>query len=238
MRSISLSPRLLALAHQVPQGARFADVGTDHGRLPVWLLEHGTIERAVVTDLREGPLQHARQTAQRHGLTESISFRLGDGLRPLGRGEVDHCAIAGMGGETIVNILRAAPWVKDAACRFLLQPMSAIPDLRAWLWRNGFRIEREELIEEGETIYVLITAVPGKMVPLTRAEEWAGRQIRGMEAPLRGSYLARLTRRVDDILKGLRRSTRPADLTALTEWESLAAELQTLREEWESWQSR
>ena len=98
MRPIALSPRLLALARQVPQGVRFADVGTDHARLPVWLLEHGVIDHAIATDLREGPLERARETARRHELTDRISFRLGDGLAPLERGEADLCAIAGMGG--------------------------------------------------------------------------------------------------------------------------------------------
>ena len=86
MRPIELTPRLLALAQQVPGGARFADVGTDHARLPVWLLEHGIIENAIASDLREGPLEQARETARRHMLTERLSFRLGDGLAPI-RGE-------------------------------------------------------------------------------------------------------------------------------------------------------
>ena len=98
MRPIELTPRLLALARQVPEGARFADVGTDHARLPVWLLERGIIQNAIASDLREGPLEQARETARRHALTERLSFRLGDGLTPIRGEEADVCAIAGMGG--------------------------------------------------------------------------------------------------------------------------------------------
>ena len=72
MRPIALSPRLLALARQVPQGVRFADVGTDHARLPVWLLEHGVIDHAIATDLREVPLEQARETARRHGVRLAV----------------------------------------------------------------------------------------------------------------------------------------------------------------------
>ena len=137
MRPIELTPRLLALAQQVPEGARFADVGTDHARLPVWLLEQGIIQHAIASDLREGPLEQARETARRHALTERLSFRLGDGLAPIRGEEVDVCAIAGMGGETIAAILSACPWAASAGHTFLLPPTprraSAVP------WRRGWR---------------------------------------------------------------------------------------------------
>lgn len=119
MRPVELSPRLLAIAHQVPLGARFADIGTDHARLPVWLLEHGRIPSAIAADLKEGPLSRARQTAARHNLTERISFRLGDGLTPLGPEEADAVAIAGMGGETIASILGSSVGHLRGPCPFL-----------------------------------------------------------------------------------------------------------------------
>ena len=108
---MELSPRLDAIARQVPQGARLADIGTDHGYLPVWLLMRGTIERAIAADLREGPLGRARKTARQYGQSEKISFRLCDGLTDIDPDEVDVITIAGMGGETIATILEAAPWI-------------------------------------------------------------------------------------------------------------------------------
>lgn len=236
MRPIELTPRLLALANQVPVGARFADVGTDHARLPVWLLERGIIQNAIASDLREGPLEQARETARRHALTERLSFRLGDGLAPIRGEETDVCAIAGMGGETIAAILSACPWSATPGHTFLLQPMTSVEELRAWLWRNGFRITREELVGEGRTIYVVITAIPGAMVPLTPAEEWAGRQYRGMESPLRTEYLARLCGRMAGMAEGLRRSTRPEDLEKLPRLEETLAGLNEMKEEWDRWQ--
>ena len=236
MRPIELTPRLLALARQVPEGARFADVGTDHARLPVWLLERGIIQNAIASDLREGPLEQARETARRHALTERLSFRLGDGLTPIRGEEADVCAIAGMGGETIAAILTACPWAATPGHTFLLQPMTSVEELRAWLWRNGFRITREELVGEGRTIYVVITVIPGAMVPLTPAEEWAGRQYRGMESPLRAEYLARLCGRMAGMVDGLRRSTRPEDLEKLPRLEEALAGLNEMKKEWDRWQ--
>ena len=236
MRPIELTPRLLSLARQVPGGARVADVGTDHARLPVWLLEQGIIRSAIASDLREGPLEQARETARRHALTERLSFRLGDGLSPIRGEEVDVCAIAGMGGETIAAILSACPWAATPGHTFLLQPMTSVEELRGWLWRSGFRITQEVLVGEGRTIYVVITAIPGAMVPLTPAEEWAGRQYRGMESPLRTAYLDRLSGRVAHMVEGLRHSTHPEDLEKLTQLEEVLAGLDQMKEEWDRWQ--
>ena len=107
---MELSPRLQAIAEQVPQGAHLADVGTDHGYLPVWLLRDGRINSAIAADLREGPLNRARETARRFNVEEQISFRLCDGLSAIRPEETDTVTIAGMGGETIISILEAAPW--------------------------------------------------------------------------------------------------------------------------------
>lgn len=236
MRPMELSPRLLKLAEQVVPGTLFADIGTDHARLPVWLLERGVIERAIASDLREGPLDRARQTAARRGVTERISFRLGDGLNPLLPGEADVIAIAGMGGETIAAILAAAPWTRTSGARFLLQPMTSAADLRRWLWRNGFAIDREFLVREGDTLYVVLTVTAGEMAPLTPAEEWAGRQDPGLDATERASYLEQTYRRASKALEGLRRSARQEDRAALPEWERLVRGLLEMKEEWDQWQ--
>ena len=91
--------RLHAIATQVPLGAKLADVGTDHGYLPVWLLVHGRIDKAVAADLREGPLGRARETARQHRQEGKISFRLCDGLTGIAADEADTVIIAGMGGN-------------------------------------------------------------------------------------------------------------------------------------------
>ena len=100
MRPMELTPRLRSVAELVPQGAKFADIGTDHAYLPVWLLQRGIITKALACDLRQGPLDRARATAERYGLTEEMDFRLCDGLAGVRPGEADTIAIAGLGGET------------------------------------------------------------------------------------------------------------------------------------------
>ena len=105
---LQLQPRLQCIASLVQKGARLADVGTDHGYLPVYLLQEGTIERAIASDINALPLDHARATAEEYGVTEKIDFRLCPGLAFIRADECDTVAIAGMGGETILGILEAS----------------------------------------------------------------------------------------------------------------------------------
>ena len=195
---MELTPRLQAIAEQVPPGARLADIGTDHGYLPVWLLCRGCIDSAIATDLREGPLSRSRETAQQFGVTEQVSFRLCDGLSAVRPEEADTVVIAGMGGETIVSILDAAPWTKEERL-LLLQPMTGFAQLRLWLQEHGYQITGERIACEGKRLYSILTVRGGEMPPLSPAELWAGRQSGG---PLRREYLALMRKKAEKALLG------------------------------------
>ena len=236
MRKMELSPRLRSVAELVPPGAKFADVGTDHAYLPVWLLQRGVIRHAVASDLRHGPLDRARQTAEKYGLSGQMEFRLCDGLSGIAPEEADTIAIAGMGGETIAAILAAAPWTRERDCLLLLQPMSAQPFLRRWLQEHGYVIRRETLSRGGSSLYVALEARAGRGEELTPAELWAGRQSRGEEAPLRADYLEKLLRQTERAAEGLRQSSRESDRARLAELEQVRRGLLEMKEEWLSWQ--
>ena len=75
MKQLELTPRLALLASWVPQGARLADIGTDHAYLPVWLMLAGRLRSAIASDLRAGPLDRARATGKTWGVAERIDFR-------------------------------------------------------------------------------------------------------------------------------------------------------------------
>ena len=236
MSSITLSPRLLSVGRLVPAGCRYADVGTDHAYLPVWLLQNGVVSRAIASDVREGPLARARQTAARYGLTGQISFRLCDGLSGIAPEEVDTVSIAGMGGETIADILSAAPWSGQGDRRWLLQPMSAAEDLRTWLYGHGFHIESEPQAQGGPPLYVTMLPPPAGPPPLSPGELWAGRQWEGMEAPPRGAYLDKLLLRASRARDGARASGRAEDLARARTFDDIYHSLTELKKEWDTWQ--
>ena len=212
---MELTARLQSVADQVPQGAAFADIGTDHAYLPVWLLLNGRIRHAIAADLREGPLNSARETAEQYGVSHQVSFRLCNGLADISADEVDTIAIAGMGGETIASILEAAPWTREGKL-LLLQPMTSFPDLRLWLQKSGYNIEKETITKEGRRLYTCLTVRAGQMEELTPAELWVGRQ---SDDPLRGEFLAMMGNKIERALNGHLSAAEPnqSEINALRE---------------------
>lgn len=223
---MELTPRLRAIAEQVPQGARLADIGTDHGYLPVWLLLAGRVEHAIATDLRPGPLERARQTAKRFQVEEQLDFRLCDGLSAVHPEEADTVAIAGMGGETIASILEAAPWTKEGTL-LLLQPMTGFAELRSWLQEHRYRIQGEHIASEGKRLYSIMLVTSGEMPALTPAEQWAGRQ---SGDPLRREYLAMIRGKVEKSLSG-HRAARTPDRAAIEKLNIVLSGLEGMEKE-------
>lgn len=230
---IALSPRLRMAASLVPPGARLADIGTDHGYLPAALILEGAIPSAIAADLRPGPLARARETAVRYGLEDRLSLRLCDGLSGIGPEEADAVVIAGMGGETIAAILEAAPWVRERNIPVIVQPMSSMPDLRAWLGRNGYCIETEKLCREGETLYTALAVRAGRMERMSPAQLWAGEN---RPDPLRGLWLDYWLNRTRRALDGLSQARTGSAEGRWMEMQQVYRGLQEMKKEWEVWQ--
>ena len=158
MKNEGLNPRLSCAAGFVRQGAVFADIGTDHAYLPLFLLEEGIIERAVCSDINEGPLESARRNAAERGLSDRCAFLLADGAcEALALGATD-VAICGMGGELIADIVKRAKKMCTPNIRLILQPMTRQAYLRAFLLSEGFRIVSEGYSREGGRCYLCIVA--------------------------------------------------------------------------------
>lgn len=222
---LNLSSRLQAIAGLVPKGTRVADVGTDHGYIPIYLLQSGICESAVASDVREGPLQSAVRSASALGLEDKISFRLADGLRKVQPEEADTVIIAGMGGETIIHILSEAAWTKNDGKLLILQPMSKQSLLRRWLTENGYVICAEKLISDSGTVYTLLTAKGGESGKLSLAEEYIGCfDLVGGE-PLLDGVLKEEIAKIRRALEGVSHSARVEDLPRLRELSMLYAQL-------------
>ena len=158
-----LSKRIYALANNVIDGESIADIGTDHGYVPMLLLKQGRSPRVIMSDISEGSLAKARETFTACMLNDKVSesdFRIGDGLQTIEAGEVDELIIAGLGGHTIKNILADDETKSKSFKRLILQPRKHSGTLRYYLYTHGWDIESENLAEEGKFACEIITAVP------------------------------------------------------------------------------
>lgn len=153
-----LDARLSAAAAYVRPGHIAADIGCDHGKLTVDLLTSGRCPKVIAADLRPVPLSKAQENCRKAGCQGGADFRLGNGLQVLQPGEASDIVIAGMGAETIIEILQDAPWVRDAAIRLILVPATKHSILRRWLCQNGFAIAAETLCCAAGRYYSVLCA--------------------------------------------------------------------------------
>ena len=192
MNKSPLGPRLKAVAELVSSGAILADVGTDHGYLPIYLLECGKIERAVLSDVNEGPLKKAKDNVKLHNLEERVEFCLTNGAKALaGLGITDY-AVCGMGGELIADIISAAPQLKASGVSLVLQPMSRPEAVRGCLWKSGFTITDEVYSADDGKLYVCMRAVySGEKKDFTTVEEFFGEaRFINPESLTQGEYIS------------------------------------------------
>ena len=203
MREIQISRRLSAVAALVSPGQVLADVGCDHGYIPIYLIQKGQIPRAIAMDINQGPLLRAREHIREWGLEAYIETRLSDGLKALEPGEAQCLVIAGMGGPLMERILtQGAPVLKDMK-ELILQPQSEIGHFRQFLAENGYRIIEEDMVEEEKKYYPMMKAVQGSMNYTKKAEYLYGKKLLEKRHPVLREFLEKEDRASRELLKKL-----------------------------------
>lgn len=157
-----LTERTEVITSLVPRGSRVVDIGTDHGFIPVYLVEKGICPKAYATDVSAASLGKAQKLIQQRGLSGCIETRQGNGLSVIKPGEADSAIIAGMGGLLIRDILEQAPETVKTISTMILQPMVAAAKLRKWLIHHDFMIIDEELTREDRRFYEIIVVTHGR----------------------------------------------------------------------------
>ena len=202
---LPLSNRLLACCDFVHKGDRIADVGCDHGYLCIHLLTQGIASSAIASDVAEGPLESALRNARKYGVTNRISFHLSNGVQNIPR-DFDTLVCAGMGADTMMSILDAAPWLKDSRYRLILQCQSKRPELRKYLYANGFDIRREALAQDGKFIYTVMEVVYSPGESLTGAQYYITPALLASNSPLLPTFLTHVTDGLQKTVDGLART--------------------------------
>ena len=157
-RMIKLSPRLMTVAGFVEKGSNVADIGTDHGFLPVYLAQNGLAQAIIASDKSGGSLKAALRSAEKFGVSDKITFIVAPGLAGIDEAGIDTIVIAGMGGETILKILDDAPWTKRIGLRIIMQPQTKIEKLCSWLRENGYSIQDTAHAHEKSRTYFIVVA--------------------------------------------------------------------------------
>lgn len=215
---IKLTDRLQVLADQIRKQETMADIGTDHGFLPIYLWEQGISPNVILSDVSPGSLDKARVNVSQLQLPKENSpfdLRLGNGLQILSEGEVDAVVIAGMGGILMTEILGENLQKTRSFKRLILQPRSGQGKLRYWLVKNGFSITKELLVREGKYICEILTVdSSGNNLPISREIEGAGPDSIQYEVPpwilsagdLAEEFILRKCAAEERVLSGLSKS--------------------------------
>ncbi len=205
-----LCKRLALVAALIEPGESVADIGADHARLAIYLAEHKAASRVIIGELSDGPYARACRSVQESAVADQISLRQGNGLQVLDNGEVNNVIIAGLGGDTIVEILAHDGDKAASFQRFIFQPMSKAGVLREWLANRGWVIEDERLVRENRRVYLVIVSRPGNCpYVLTDLEIDIGPLILKKDNEINRGFIQRNLQKYKHIYADLMRSPLP-----------------------------
>lgn len=227
---MKLSCRLETIASFVRNGSKIADVGTDHGYIPIYLVQKDIASFALAMDVRTGPLERAKSHIEEYGLEDRISLRISDGLTKLLPDEADTVIIAGMGGGLMIHIIEEGRHVWDTVEHWVLSPQSDIGDVRRFLARNGFLIEREAMVKEDDKYYTVIEAVRGSMSYEKEGDYRYGKYLIDEKNPILKEYLEKERITILSIIFSLKdQNTESARKRTAQLWAELALMEDTYR---------
>lgn len=187
---MELKGRLKLIADKTPICNTLCDIGTDHAYLPIYLIMKNICKKAIAADVKKGPILAAQNNVDAYKMSEYIETRLGNGLEPINDNETDVIIIAGMGGILIKDILQRGMNIAKNSKALILQPMNALEILREWLYENGFEIIDEELTNEGEKIYNVISVRwIGELQLIDKFYYYVGLKLIEKKDPLLDNYI-------------------------------------------------
>lgn len=200
---IHLTPRQEMIAGLIRPGQVLADIGTDHARLPVALLQQGRIPFAYCTDVRQGPLDNARATIEQCGMSDKTRLVLCNGFEGLVFTDVHDFVVAGMGGVLTVELFTNAPWLKDFRNHFVLQPQSHMQEVRRYLFENGYEIVRETATLDHHRPYTAMEVIfTGDSRDFTLSDCYIGKMREIPDASLKNRYFISLSHYLEDQIQG------------------------------------
>ena len=208
-----LTERLTVVKNLIENSETTVDVGTDHGYVPICLIEEKRAKKVIAADINEGPLKNAEKNVKLNGLSDKIELRLGSGLVPIKEGEADSLIIAGMGGILISEILEEGKSKAKKLKNIVLQPMNSQEDLRRYLADNGYRIIEEKLAKEGRKMYNILSVRVEEDSPYEKeCYYYLGKpQNFNLDEDITKEYIEIRKKQFETVIENLSRSKRDVD---------------------------
>lgn len=149
--------RIETIASLVDNDALVVDIGTDHAYLPIYLYENDITKNIVASDISSNALLFAKNNLEKHNLRGKIKLVVSDGFKNL-----DECfdiaIISGVGTETIKKILDN----EVLPNKLILSSHKNVSDLREYMFKIGYKIEKEIIVYENNIYYNIIKYIKGK----------------------------------------------------------------------------
>jgi len=231
---MKLTNRLKVIASLVPGGSIVADIGTDHGYLPIYLLKNNDVRHVYATDVNRGPLQAAKEFVTENKEMKRVDLILGDGLSCVKKKNVDGAVIAGMGGILIQEIIQRDFDKAKALSWMILQPMTAPEKLREYLMQNGFEIIREELAKEQRRIYqIMLVKYTGESTNYQNSFYYhIGEKNVKENHPLTGELIEQYKAKQQKILRKCEEKTTPATQKRIEEVLALLRQIEEVEQDY------
>ena len=210
---IKLSKRLKIIHDMVPKSV-VADIGSDHGKLMIALVQSGIVNKGFAVENKEGPFERLRSNLIRYHVNDKITPLFSDGIKDITR-DVGTIVIAGMGGQTIVNILKAHPEKLVSVQTIIIDAHTAVPLARKEISQMGFAIADEQIVKEDDIFYEIIKFVRADIASLTNEDLEFGPILRHQKsATFKEKYQSRISE-IDGLLaRGDLPESRLAQLNA------------------------
>ena len=204
---MELSKRLQAVADLTTEGLTVADIGTDHGYIPIYLIKNNKCSKAFAMDVNKGPLLRAKEHIEEHGLAGKIEIRQSDGVKALQPGECESVVVAGMGGALTIRIMEEGEAVFRSLKEFVLQPQSELKKVRHYLWENNYCVVAEDMVLEDGKFYPMMRVVNGSSSNYSMIELCYGKCLLEQRNPILYEFLVKEKETKERILHNLEKES-------------------------------
>lgn len=220
-----MNNRLKKIIELIDNGLGVIDVGTDHGYLPIYLFNNNYSGNIFASDINPLPLNKAKENANKAKAT-GIQFLLSNGLEKCNPDLVDNIVIAGLGGDTICQIIDEANWTMNSKYKLILQPMTKSEVLRYWLVNNGYSIIEEYLVKDSGKIYsIIVSNFSGINESYNDAELYIGKSYNNL---LFDYYYSYIYYKIEKVINNLNQSKNDKSKTF---YQNIIEELNNIKNE-------